>query len=164
MQCSTLWQHIQILKLTENMQLNTANEQKREFAQWQLDIGHGRHTDETGNVKLLDKFHCDQNFIIESLIQTIYPGITFHIPSTNQYFASAPFWPVTMTMLIPLSIQTFLHSFQKKFRYSSVQIVSRTTMERVVRFLCTVDTALTHTFWWTARAMGYVRLWARSGI
>jgi hypothetical protein len=50
MQRSTLWQQIQVLKLTENMCLNTADEQEREFAQWQLDIGHGRLTDEAGNV------------------------------------------------------------------------------------------------------------------
>lgn len=44
MQHSTLWQSIQVLKLIQNMQLNTADEQECEFAQWQLDIGHGRHT------------------------------------------------------------------------------------------------------------------------
>ena len=83
MQCSALWQSIQILKLTQNMQLNTADEREREFAQWQLD---GRHTDENGNLILPDHFHCTEN-TIESLIETIYPGITYHIPPTDQYFA-----------------------------------------------------------------------------
>jgi hypothetical protein len=86
MQRSTLWHSIQILRLTQNMRLNTADEQEREFAQWQLDVGHGRHTDENGNITLPDRFHCTSN-TIESLIDTIYPGITFHIPPTDQYFA-----------------------------------------------------------------------------
>ena len=86
MQRSALWQSIRILKLTQNMRLNTADEQEREFAQWQLDVGHGRHTDENGNITLLNHFHCAEN-TIESLIETVYPGITYHIPPTNQYFA-----------------------------------------------------------------------------
>ena len=84
MQCSALWQSIQILKLTQNMQLNMADEQEHEFAQ--LDVGHGHHTDENRNIILPDHFHCIEN-TIESLIKTIYPGITYHIPPTNQYFA-----------------------------------------------------------------------------
>jgi hypothetical protein len=86
MQRSALWQPIRILKLTQNMQLNTADEQEREFVQWQLDVGHGRHTDENGNLILPDHFHCREN-TIKSLIETIYPGITYHIPPTDQYFA-----------------------------------------------------------------------------
>lgn len=86
MQRSALWQSIQILKLTQNMRLNTADEQEHEFAQWQLDVGHGRHTDENGNLILPDHFHCTKN-TIESLIETIYPGITYHIPPMDQYFA-----------------------------------------------------------------------------
>jgi hypothetical protein len=86
MQRSALWQSIHILRLTQNMRLNTTDEHEREFAQWQLDIGHGRHTDENGNLILPDHFHCREN-TIESLIETIYPGITYHIPPTDQYFA-----------------------------------------------------------------------------
>ena len=68
------------------MWLNTADEQEREFAQWQLDIGHGRNVDGDGYITLPESFHCDQNSI-ESLIQSIYPGITYHVPPTDQYFA-----------------------------------------------------------------------------
>ena len=86
MQQSALWQSIHILKLIQNMRLNTADEQDREFAQWQLDIGHGHHTDENKNIILPDHFHCTEN-TIESLIETIYPGIAYHIPPTDHYFA-----------------------------------------------------------------------------
>jgi ATP-dependent DNA helicase PIF1 len=86
MQRCTLWQSIQVLKLTQNMRLNAADEHEHEFAQWQLDIGHRRHADENGDINLPDHLHCGEN-TIESLIQTIYPGITYHVPPTDQYFA-----------------------------------------------------------------------------
>ncbi len=63
MQRSALWQSIHILRLIQNMQLNTADEHECEFAQWQLDIGHGRHMDENGNLILPDHFHCRENIL-----------------------------------------------------------------------------------------------------
>jgi PIF1-like helicase len=69
-QRSRLWQFVKILKLTENMCLNTHVEAKRYFARWQLDIGHGRFTDETGSITLPAHFKCTEN-TIASLVQTI---------------------------------------------------------------------------------------------
>jgi hypothetical protein len=78
MQRSVLWGSIQVLHLTQNMRLQTANEEERQFAQWQLDVGHGRHTDAEGNITLPNHFQC-QNNTLTSLIDTIYP----HLPQNT---------------------------------------------------------------------------------
>jgi len=73
-QRSHLWGSVKLLKLTQNMWLNTLEEAERNFAKWQLDIGYGKHTDETGTTTLPDHFKCPEN-AIASLISAIYPGI-----------------------------------------------------------------------------------------
>jgi PIF1-like helicase len=85
-QRSRLWQFVKILKLTQNMCLNTHVDTERHFARWQLDIGHGKFTDETGSIRLSDYFKCAQN-TMKSLIETIYPGINQLPLSPDQYFA-----------------------------------------------------------------------------
>ena len=68
------------------MRLNTQNGPERDFAKWQLEVGHGKHTDETGAITLPNHFKCTDN-TIASLIETIYPGIDrLPLPSDN-YFA-----------------------------------------------------------------------------
>ena len=52
-QCSTLWSSITVLHLHQNMHLNTAIPLEREFAQWQLEVWQGMHTDENGNLCML---------------------------------------------------------------------------------------------------------------
>ena len=81
-----LWPSIEVLKLTENMRLNTHNIPERDFAKWQLDVGHGRHTDDTGTITLPDHFKCTEN-TIASLIETIYPGINQLPLPPDHYFA-----------------------------------------------------------------------------
>ena len=73
-QRSQLWHSVKVLKLTENMWLNTHVEAERNFAKWQLEIGHGQHTDELGNTTLPDHFKCTEN-TVPSLISAVYPGI-----------------------------------------------------------------------------------------
>ena len=86
MQRSHLWHFVKVLKLTENMRLNTQVEAERNFAKWQLEIGHGKHTDETGNIKLPDHFKCTEN-TVESLISNIYPGVNDLPHPPDHYFA-----------------------------------------------------------------------------
>jgi ATP-dependent DNA helicase PIF1 len=64
-QRSTIWKDLKILHLKTNMRLGD-NLEEREFAQWQLDIGHGRHTDEDGNITIPHKFHCPFNTVDSS--------------------------------------------------------------------------------------------------
>ena len=85
-QRSRLWQLMKVLKLKENMRLNTQEVAERNFAKWQLEVGHGKHTDETGAITLPDHFKCTEN-TISSLIETIYPGINQLPLPPDQYFA-----------------------------------------------------------------------------
>jgi PIF1-like helicase len=68
------------------MRLQVAqDEEKRNFANWQLEVGHGKHTDKDSNIDILEQFHCPQN-TVESLIGTIYPGvITMPHPYDNHF-------------------------------------------------------------------------------
>jgi ATP-dependent exoDNAse (exonuclease V) alpha subunit len=86
MQRSTLWHHIKVLHLKQNMRLNADDPQERQFAKWQLEVGHGKHTDQSTNIKLPDHFKCPSNSVT-SLTDTIYPGI--HDPQlhSDQFFA-----------------------------------------------------------------------------
>src|ERR1700678_3610534 len=43
-----LWSAIQVLKLTENMHLNTHVEAEKSFAKWQLEVGHVLNNDRNG--------------------------------------------------------------------------------------------------------------------
>jgi ATP-dependent exoDNAse (exonuclease V) alpha subunit len=81
---SRLWGSIEVLKLTENMRLNTMHETEKNFAAWQLEMGRGQHTDESDFINLPDDFKCAEN-TVQSLINTIYPNI--HLNHPDKYFA-----------------------------------------------------------------------------
>jgi hypothetical protein len=85
-QRSQLWRSVKVLKLTENMRLNTHIQAERDFAKWQLEVGHGKHTDDTGNIRLPDHFKCTEN-TIASLVNIIYPGINQLPLPPDEYFA-----------------------------------------------------------------------------
>ena len=85
-QKSQLWRSVKVLKLTENMWLNTQVEAEKNFAKWQLEIGHGKHTDDAKNIKLPDHFKCAEN-TVDSLIATVYSGINGFPHPPDHYFA-----------------------------------------------------------------------------
>ena len=85
-QKSRLWQFVKVLKLTENMHVNTTVEAEKHFAKWQLDVGHGTFTNELGSITLPNQFRCTEN-TVASLIQTIYPEINLLLLLPDQYFA-----------------------------------------------------------------------------
>ena len=62
------------------------NVEENEFAKWQLEVGHGKHTDDNGNITVPSNFHCAQN-TVESLINTIYPGINSWPLPHDKYFS-----------------------------------------------------------------------------
>ena len=68
------------------MRLNVAVEQERAFAQWQLDIGHGKHTDDSDKIVLPPNLKLQEN-TVEALIQHIYPGLSQLQPPLHQYFS-----------------------------------------------------------------------------
>ena len=59
---------------------------ERDFSKWQLEVGHGKHTDDLGKITLPDHFKCTEN-TIASLIQTIFPGINSLPLQPDSYFA-----------------------------------------------------------------------------
>jgi ATP-dependent DNA helicase PIF1 len=85
-QRSILWRDIKVLQLTHNMRLNRDDPLESEFAQWQLDVGHGRHTDDAGNIQIPPNFSCQENSTA-SLINAIYPAIHDPIQHSDQYFS-----------------------------------------------------------------------------
>ena len=67
------------------MRLNTNVEAEANFAKWQLEVGHSKHTDEASNVSLPDQFKCREKTVF-FLIDAIYPNIDTPNHS-NQYFS-----------------------------------------------------------------------------
>jgi ATP-dependent exoDNAse (exonuclease V) alpha subunit len=76
MQGSYLWQGVRVLKLKQNMRLGgpNASDEDKEFAQWLLEVGQGRNSDNDGNIKLPINMKLPAN-TQDALIQEIYPGL-----------------------------------------------------------------------------------------
>lgn len=83
LQRSTLWEHIEILRLTQNMRLRN-DPSSADFAQWLLDVGHGRNSDDDGKVKLPASMKIAN---IDALMDFIYPDIETTPPPPPEYFA-----------------------------------------------------------------------------
>jgi hypothetical protein len=82
---SHIWRELTVLSLTINMRLGE-DQSEREFAEWQLSVGQGDHTDDNANITLPDHFRCAEN-TLESLIETIYPNISNFPHPSDQYFS-----------------------------------------------------------------------------
>lgn len=81
---SYLWNDIEVIKLRINMRLEQSHEE-REFAQWLLDIGHGRHMDNDSRIEIpASMITYDE----EELIDLIYGDINNdeRTPPTPDYF------------------------------------------------------------------------------
>ena len=87
LQRSRLWKDIEILTLKTNMCLENSTEEEKEFAQWLLDVGHGRHTAPDCSIHLPNSVKCDYNSV-DSLINHLYPGLAVLDPvqDNDQYF------------------------------------------------------------------------------
>lgn len=72
-QRSTLWRHVEILHLTENMRVNANDPQSTEFARWLLKVGHGVGLPIDHSLKLPQHMICGPT--VSELISEIYPGI-----------------------------------------------------------------------------------------
>ena len=62
------------------------DQEEREFAQWQLNVGHGMHTDEDANITIPEQFHCSSN-TVDALVDEIYPGIKELPHPPDEYFS-----------------------------------------------------------------------------
>src|SRR6266704_5807174 len=85
--CSPIWWQLRLLKLVRNMRVQDDPEEMQ-FAQWLVDVGHGRLTDADGNVDIPPNFCCQEN-TVQSLIDEIYPniGAPLHPPHADQFFS-----------------------------------------------------------------------------
>ena len=84
LQRSIIWRQLTVLTLKTNMRLGQ-DPAEQDFAQWLLDVGHGRQTDDDSNVTLPDSFHCAENSL-QSLVHAIYPGVDQLPHPPDQYF------------------------------------------------------------------------------
>jgi hypothetical protein len=86
-QKSVVWRSMTVLRLYQNMHLNTNIDVEQAFAKWRLEVGQGKHTDEGGSLPLPEHFKCQEN-TTDSLIDTIYPNIrTSNISQPCDYFS-----------------------------------------------------------------------------
>jgi hypothetical protein len=83
LQRSYLWSLIKILRLCQNMRLESDNPHAQQFSDWLLDVGHGRGLAEDGTITLRDNMRCDN---LDSLIDFIYPGIAGTTAPPPEYF------------------------------------------------------------------------------
>lgn len=79
---SYIWGHIQTLRLRRNMRLESAHAEEVDFANWLLDVGHGRGIADNGTIPLRANMACPD---IENLINYVYPQISGPTPPP-QYF------------------------------------------------------------------------------
>lgn len=82
LQRSSLWEHIEILRLHQNMRLDRSTNSE-DFAQWLLDIGHGRQMTSTGDFALPSAMQCTS---LNHLIEYIYSDINSIPPPPPEYF------------------------------------------------------------------------------
>jgi hypothetical protein len=79
---SYLWQNIEVLNLTQNMRLDVGPEEEQ-FAEWLLDVGHGRLNDPAdGTLALPDDIVTRDS---ENLIDSIFPGINGPTPPPSYF-------------------------------------------------------------------------------
>ena len=79
---SPLWSHVEVLTLKQNMHLENS-EDAQGFAQWLLDVGHGRINAEDGTVQLPEHMRLAD---ISCLMDSIYAGVTNDPPPPPDFF------------------------------------------------------------------------------
>jgi hypothetical protein len=85
-QRSYIWRSLEVLHLHRNMRLNVDLEQERDFAKWQLDVGHGKHTNESDKIQLPENLRLADN-TIGGLIDHIYPNIAHAQAPLHKFFS-----------------------------------------------------------------------------
>jgi hypothetical protein len=82
-QCSRLWNTVEVLRLTKNMHLDRADPDSQHFASWLLDVGHGRNMAANSSICFPASMRVADE---DSLIQSIYPGVDCEPPLPPDYF------------------------------------------------------------------------------
>ena len=87
---SALWQELRVLKLTQNMRVDP---EELEFAQWLLNVGHGRANSSENTLRVPE--HMLVGSTIQDLITAVYPALD--LPQPRAYFSDR-------TILSPLNL------------------------------------------------------------
>jgi hypothetical protein len=82
-QSSPLWQNVILLRLQQNMRLQRGDGTAA-FAEWLLDVGHGKNLPADGNIDLPPRLRSDS---LANLIDFIYPNVNSSSPPPPEYFA-----------------------------------------------------------------------------
>jgi len=82
-QRSHLWQNVEILYLHQNMCLDQGSADAQQFAQWLLEVGHGRNMIHDTQICLPEHMRVNN---VELLIDSIYPGVNSNPPPPPEYF------------------------------------------------------------------------------
>jgi hypothetical protein len=84
LQASSLWRHVEVLRLTENMRVDQNDPESVQFSQWLLKVASGR--DLPDNHKMDVPVHMRTPTNLEDLINKVYPGIEGGVALGSQYF------------------------------------------------------------------------------
>jgi hypothetical protein len=84
-QRSVIWQDIQILHLIENMRLDQADANTRQFAQWLLEVGRGQNLTPDSHVTLDNSMRVYNQ---DELIKSIYPAVDSDPVPEKEFFLS----------------------------------------------------------------------------
>ena len=85
---SYLWNNMNILKLRINMRLQHSPDDKS-FAEWLLDVGHGRHTDNNGNISIPQSMITStEDELIDKIFGDIHQ-ITINPPAVDYFLDHA---------------------------------------------------------------------------
>ena len=82
-QRSHLWEHVKLLYLHQNMRLDRGSADAQQFAQWLLEVGQGQNMIHDTQIRLPEHMTVDD---VESLIDSIYPGVNSNPPPPLEYF------------------------------------------------------------------------------
>jgi len=105
---SSLWQHVDIHYLHQNMRLEQTPDMQQ-FANWLLDIGAGTHLDNNTPTIPIPPYMICQDNSVDSLIEEIYPGIQ-HGDKDDQYFLDRSILACTNDAIRSMNSQ-ILHMF-----------------------------------------------------
>lgn len=80
---SCLWSTMTVLHLTRNMRLDSDDPSSSSFAQWLIDVGHGRNLSQNKYLSIPEEMRVQDS---RSLIDFIYPDVDSSIPPPPTYF------------------------------------------------------------------------------
>jgi hypothetical protein len=95
--------------------------------QWQLEVGHGKHTTPDGNIHLPQHVHCPDNFA-KSLIHCIYSDI--QEPHNDKYFLECTILSACNDNVDSINLK-LLHDFSQEER--SFRVLTLLTMRAQVK-------------------------------